>query len=177
MNFVVLGKSGSGKTELVKILTEQFKYEKIVTYTTRPIRDGEVDGVDYNFISLEQFKDMLDKDEFVEYFVAGNGWHYGTKKDSFNDDDMVIILTPSGLQALKDNEIDIVSFYIDVDDKERYIRQILRGDNINEIARRSNTDEEDFKGIESKVSYVIENNTNNIWDCVISTLSKISEKR
>ena len=93
------------------------------------------------------------------------------------DDDMVIILTPSGLQALKDNEIDIVSFYIDVDDKERYIRQILRGDNINEIARRSNTDEEDFKGIESKVSYVIENNTNNIWDCVISTLSKISEKR
>lgn len=176
MNLVILGKSGSGKTELVKILTENFKYDKIVTYTTRPIRKGEVDGVDYNFITVDKFNDMLDKDEFVEHFVAKNGWCYGTKKDSFNNDDMVIILTPSGLQSLKDNNVDVRSYYIDVDDNTRYIRQILRGDDIKEVARRSETDKHDFEGIQDKVDYIVTNNTDNIWDCVTGVLSTMCVK-
>ena len=112
MNFVIVGKSGSGKTEICKILTEQFKYEKIVTYTTRPIRNGEINGIDYNFVSLEEFQKMLEEGKFAEYFVAGNGWHYGTAKEDFSGDDKIIILTPSGLEKIKENGINIKSFYV-----------------------------------------------------------------
>lgn len=173
MNYVILGKSGSGKTEAVKILTEELRYEKIITYTTRPIREGEIDGVDYHFISLEEFNKMKDNDELLEYFVAGNGWCYGTRKDSFEDDDMIVILTPSGLEKIKESDIEVRSFYIDVDEKTRYIRQILRGDDIKEIARRSETDEKDFENC--KVDYVVSNNTDNIWDCVNDILSELSK--
>ena len=175
MNFVIVGKSGSGKTEICKILTEQFKYEKIVTYTTRPIRNGEINGIDYNFVSLEEFQKMLEEGKFAEYFVAGNGWHYGTAKEDFSGDDKIIILTPSGLEKIKENGINIKSFYVKVDDDKRYVRQILRGDDIKEIARRSETDKIDFDGIEAKVDYIVENNTDNIWDCVRSVMLQISE--
>ena len=174
MNFVIVGKSGSGKTELCKILTEQFKYEKIVTYTTRPIRDGEVDGVDYNFVSLAEFNKMLDEGKFAEYFVAGNGWHYGTAKEDFGKDNMLIILTPSGLKEIKKNGVQVKSIYVKVDDNKRYIRQILRGDDIKEIARRSETDKRDFEGIEDKVDYIVENNTEDIWDCVRAAMLDMS---
>lgn len=175
MNYVILGKSGSGKTEIAKIMTEEFRYDKIVTYTTRPMRDGEVDGIDYYFVSVDEFLKMQENGELVESFLAKNGWFYGTKKDSFNHNDMLIILTPSGLEKLKESNIPVVSFYIEVDDKERYIRQILRGDDIQEIARRSVTDEKDFESISDKVDFVVENNTSDIWDCVRDILNRLSK--
>ena len=107
-------------------------------------------------MSLEEFQKMLEEGKFAEYFVAGNGWHYGTAKEDFSGDDKIIILTPSGLEKIKENGIDIKSFYVKVDDDKRYVRQILRGDDIKEIARRSETDKLDFDGIEAKVDYIVE---------------------
>ena len=52
----IAGKTCSGKTRIVSELCKKFGYKKIVTYTTRPIRDKEVDGVDYHFISEEEFE-------------------------------------------------------------------------------------------------------------------------
>lgn len=170
MNYVIIGKSGSGKSKIVDVLTENFKFSKIVTNTTRPIREGEKQGVDYNFISKEEFDRMLENDELAEYFIAGNGWCYGTSKSDLEGDDKLIILTPSGLRQLQEKDIKFKSIYVVASDKKRYIRQIMRGDDIKEIARRSETDKVDFDGIEDEVDYIVYNDTS-IEDTIFGILS------
>ena len=50
-----------------------------MSYTTRAPRKGEVDGVNYNFVSVEKFKEMIEAKEFIEYFEVHNNF-YGTAK-------------------------------------------------------------------------------------------------
>jgi guanylate kinase len=76
---IVSSPSGAGKTTLTRRLIEEFtgQLEFSVSYTTRPMRPGEVDGRDYHFISLDRFEDMVRNHEFAEHaYVHGN--RYGT---------------------------------------------------------------------------------------------------
>jgi guanylate kinase len=76
--FIVSAPSGAGKTTLVERLVEQVPRLKMSrSYTSRPARDGETDGVDYNFVSRERFEAMIAAGEFLECAeVFGN--LYGT---------------------------------------------------------------------------------------------------
>lgn len=69
--FVVSGSSGAGKTTLVNAaleeLQKQFPIERVITYTTRPQREGEVDGKDYYFLSVEEFKKKIQEGFFIEW--------------------------------------------------------------------------------------------------------------
>jgi guanylate kinase len=76
---IVSSPSGAGKTTLTRRLLSEFKgqLEFSVSYTTRPMRTGEVDGKDYHFVTLETFEEMVRNREFAEYeYVHGN--RYGT---------------------------------------------------------------------------------------------------
>ena len=139
---VLVGKAGSGK-DFVRKKLESRGYSYAVSYTTRPPRDTEVDGLDYIFLSEEEFKKMIDNNEFYEY-VAFNGWYYGTTVDQFYTDD-VFIMTPHGISKIK--EIDRkTSFimYFDIDQDIRKERLMLRND-ADKVDRRIVADEEDFK--------------------------------
>ena len=57
---ILIGESAVGKDTLCTYLVDNNGYERIVTYTTRPPRDNEIDGVDYNFVSQEDFQEMID---------------------------------------------------------------------------------------------------------------------
>jgi guanylate kinase len=73
--------SGSGKTSIVKeIMRLNPKLKFSVSATTRKIRDNEVNGRDYHFISIEDFKRKIEKDEFVEYQEVYTNQFYGTLK-------------------------------------------------------------------------------------------------
>src|SRR6058998_4009331 len=76
--FIVSAPSGAGKTTLVERLVEQLPNLKMSrSYTSRPARDGEADGVDYNFVSRERFEAMIAAGDFLEWAeVFGN--LYGT---------------------------------------------------------------------------------------------------
>ncbi|MEJ5211246.1 MAG: guanylate kinase [Burkholderiales bacterium] len=78
--FVVSAPSGAGKTSLVRALLEADPQVRLsVSYTTRPPRPGEVDGVHYHFVSVEQFMEMLNRGDFLESAqVYGN--YYGTSQ-------------------------------------------------------------------------------------------------
>jgi guanylate kinase len=66
--FIVSSPSGAGKSTISrKLLAEEAGLEMSVSATTRPPRPGEVDGVDYHFVSLAQFKDMVGDNEFLEW--------------------------------------------------------------------------------------------------------------
>ena len=62
---VLVGQTNSGKTTVAKLL-EAYGYKRIVTYTTRPKRQGERNGIDYNFVTDEKFKSMIKNGDFAE---------------------------------------------------------------------------------------------------------------
>ena len=78
--YIVSAPSGAGKTSLVKALIDSAPLVRVsVSHTTRAMRPGEVDGVNYHFVSREQFNDMLQRNEFLEHAeVFGN--LYGTSQ-------------------------------------------------------------------------------------------------
>lgn len=153
---VLVGESASGKSSIEKYLAENYGYNKVVSYTTRPPREGEVDGVDYHFISVEQFYKLRGQDFFAETAMYRE-WCYGVAKEDCTDD-KVAVLTPHGLrQVSKLPDINVVSFYINVPRRDRLIKILQRGDNIEEAYRRSLSDIGQFDGISDEVDYIIYN--------------------
>ncbi|MFA5988398.1 MAG: guanylate kinase [Sphingomonas sp.] len=66
--FVLSSPSGAGKSTIArKLLADEADLEMSVSVTTRPIRPGETDGVDYHFVSLDKFRDMVANHEFLEW--------------------------------------------------------------------------------------------------------------
>ena len=80
--YIISAPSGAGKTSLVKKICEKYDFIKpSISFTTRKIRDTEVDGVDYFFITKDEFEDKINKNEFLEYQnVYGN--YYGSSLES-----------------------------------------------------------------------------------------------
>ncbi len=80
--FVVSAPSGAGKTSLLKqLIGELHSVQTSISHTTRTKREGEIDGVDYHFVEIEAFKDLMKSDAFYEHAeVFGNS--YGTSKSS-----------------------------------------------------------------------------------------------
>ena len=78
--YIVSAPSGAGKTSLVKALLDAQPQVRVsVSHTTRPMRPGEVDGVNYHFVSRKEFLERLEHDEFLEHAeVFGN--LYGTSQ-------------------------------------------------------------------------------------------------
>ncbi len=78
---LITAPSGSGKTSIVKYLLKEFpRLTFSVSATTRRPRDNEKDGVDYYFISEEEFKDKIHHKEFLEWEMVYEGKYYGTLK-------------------------------------------------------------------------------------------------
>lgn len=155
MLIVLVGKSASGKTTLEKYISDNFRYEKIVSHTTRPIRGNEVDGVDYHYVSDDVFNEMKLNDELVEHATFCN-WAYGISKKEIEDKkDAIVVVNPAGLRRLHKLDIPMAVFYVVCDDKTRYKRSIDRGDDIVEIALRSRSDTDCFNGIEDEVDRIL----------------------
>lgn len=157
---VIVGESASGKSSVAQCLRDKYGFKRIITYTTRPPRTGEIDLVDYHFINDARFEELERCDYFAET-ASYNGWKYGSAIEDYNDDS-VIILTPRGLRSvkqLKERGINknIVSFYINVPRRDRLIKCLERGDNIEEAYRRSLSDVGQFDGIENEVDLTIMN--------------------
>lgn len=153
---VLVGESASGKSSIEKYLVDNYDYSKVVSYTTRSPRPNEVDGVDYHFVSIEEFTKLKEQGFFAETAVYNN-WHYGTAREDCTDD-KIAVLTPHGLRQIsKVDGITTISFYINVPRRDRLIKILQRGDDIEEAYRRSLSDVGQFDGIEDEVDYVINN--------------------
>ena len=75
--FIISGPSCAGEDSIIKGLENYFPIERVVTTTTRERRPGEIDGIDYYFISKEKFREKLESNEFFEYAEQYNGNFYG----------------------------------------------------------------------------------------------------
>lgn len=67
MIYIITGPSGVGKNTIINELANKIDINFIVSHTTREIRENEIDGVDYHFVSLEKFQNMISNNEFIEF--------------------------------------------------------------------------------------------------------------
>lgn len=162
MILVFVGESASGKSTIEKLIHERYKdFSKVISYTTRPIRAGEQDGVDYHYITDEKFYSMADRDEFIEK-AQYRGWNYGSAKNDYSDGkNHIVVLTPHGCRSLKKwsekSGVKVVSVYFNVDRRSRMIKILNRGDDIDEAYRRNISDVGQFDGFEDEADYIIDN--------------------
>ena len=101
----VTGPSASGKTELVNNLCKLHGFSKLVSVTTRPPREGEVEGIEYYFISEDRFKELKDDGKLVQE-VNFNGKHYATTAEEIDKvlaggGIPIVIVEPGGVGQFK----------------------------------------------------------------------------
>lgn len=152
---VLYGKSASGKDTILQELLKK-GFQPIISHTTRPMREGEVDGKDYYFISTKEFLKEFVEDNFIEtrsYDTLLNGvketWHYGVHKDSIkeSDKDYITILDMQGLKEFIGyfGEDKIIPIGILASDETRKYRASKRGSFCEtEWDRRLKADDKDF---------------------------------
>lgn len=154
---VIVGESCSGKTTLADYIAKHSNYKKLITYTTRPIRPNEVDGIDYHFVTEDEFSDMNRNNCFIEV-ATYNNWLYGCPRMGIFDD-KIAVLSPSGFRQLKryNRDLPIISIYLLVSRRCRLMKALTRGDDIEEAYRRNLSDVGMFDGIENEVDFIIDN--------------------
>ena len=115
--FIVSAPSGAGKTTLVERLVAQTPHLRMSrSYTSRPARDGESDGVDYNFVSRERFEAMIAAGEFLEWAdVFGN--LYGTSAADTEavldaGSDLVLVIDVQGARKLRRRGIEATTIFV-----------------------------------------------------------------
>lgn len=115
--FIVSAPSGAGKTTLVERLVEQTPHLKMSrSYTSRAAREGEVDGVDYNFVSRERFEAMVVAGEFLEWAdVFGN--LYGTSAADTervleSGTDLVLVIDVQGARKVRRRGIETTAIFV-----------------------------------------------------------------
>ena len=168
MIIVLLGASGSGKSTIEHELATHHGFEKIISYTTRQPRVGEVNGRDYYFINNETFHEIIEDKLFAEYDEYSQERLYGTlKTDYTGDSNRIVVLTPNGLKQLKENcgSDNIFSVLVEANLGTRIKRYINRCgvnkfsyDDKNEISSRVERDFGMFLGVEKEVDLVVHNN-------------------
>ena len=115
--FIISAPSGCGKTSLVRGISRSYNFlELTISYTTRKMRRGEIDGKDYHFISPELFKNKVNKGEFIEHEAVYDN-NYGTTYDSINDivnlgKDALLEIDYKGMIKIKKMIPNAISIYI-----------------------------------------------------------------
>lgn len=157
---ILCGASCSGKTTIKQMLVDQ-GFLPGVSYTTRSMRPGEIEGTDYRFISKERFVELIESGFFFEYDDAFEDY-YGTSNEDFQRYD-VFILTPKAVRKLKDSGLlsDCVVIQLTAPLHERIKRAFERGDSIGKIMGRISADNKTFSGF-SDYDMVLENRDGNI---------------
>ena len=126
--------SGAGKTTLVKLLSEKKNFQISISHTTRRPRENETDGKDYFFISEEEFKNLINKSEFLEYAkVFGN--FYGStlspvKENLEKGKNVIFDIDWQGTQQIKNKKLKykLITFFVLPPSKEVLFNRLSNRD-------------------------------------------------
>lgn len=176
---IIAGPSGVGKTTVSKYLTEKYNIPRVVTHTTRPIRQGEIPGKSYYFETDESFKKL----HFFEHVKYGE-YQYGSSKEALekawakNDLVSLIVETDGVKSYLEKLGKQAYFIYLTVSDFSVLKKRLLgRGDKASEIDKRLNSFE--FKrdlhlsDELAKKAHVLNNDN---WEKTAKELDKIVKK-
>lgn len=160
----LFGESSAGKDSIQHWLEHNLKNtHSIVSYTTRPPREYEIEGREYHFISDIKFKTLIESNKMLEY-TKFNNWYYGTYINELDKNKINIgVFNPEGIRnILSHNDIDILPVWIKASEKTRLLRSLKREayPNCTEICRRFLADQDDFSRIDFDYEIYLNNNNN-----------------
>ncbi len=177
---VISGPSGVGKdsvlAEMKKLNNARFHYS--VTTTTRKQRPGEIDGVDYNFVTQKQFNELFDTSGFIESANVYGKW-YGVPKDPLRDalrnhKDVIVKIDVQGARTIKELVPDAVLIFLNAPSKIELERRLKKRktETLIDINRRLSTAIQEMKESEW-FDHVITNQTDDIKKAVVRILDLI----
>jgi guanylate kinase len=171
--YIVSGVSGAGKSTLFRAIMDN----EITSFTTRPQREGEVNGVDYLFITEEDFQMLLEEDGLIEH-AEYSGYRYGITRDEFEDrlsnGDAFIVVEFEGMKQLKEIYPNNESVYIFVEKDEAELHMRSRNDKEQSIQVRLSTYETEIKQL-AHYDYLIINEHGK-FDETVKKIKKIIGK-
>ena len=115
--YVISAPSGAGKTSLVRELCKRVAFiRSSISYTTRKIRESEIDGKDYFFTDKKHFESMIAKDQFIEYQSVYGNLYGSTKKNVLNQldegHDVILEIDYKGMMKIKSIYPEAITIYI-----------------------------------------------------------------
>ncbi len=155
---VITGASATGKTETAKELGSLYDIKKVVTHTTRAKRIGEIDDVDYHFVTKEQFLQLEKEGAFVETTEYNNNF-YGTTKKEIADNKVVVCETNGARVWLSCKDPRIVVYRLHASLQARALRMKQRGDDPILIEERLKNDVTRFADDQLKSNKIFEIDT------------------
>lgn len=177
--YILYGMSNAGKSTIEKMLWQR-GFNKVVSHSTRPSREHEINGIDYNFVGRDEFDIMAENDEFIEYrhYETKHGiWSYGIHKSAIDLSvgDYICVVDVNGIRSLREwfGEENVVPIYLYLTDywellKRSIDRQLHASkEQCEEICRRFLVDIEDFKEAEKLAVFKVNNvNANETVDII-----------
>lgn len=179
--FIISAPSGAGKTSLVHALIKEhgtlLNIYRVITYTTKQPRPGEMAGVDYHYLSHEEFLQKKEEGFFLEV-TDGLGHFYGTPRDileeCYRGKSPILIIDREGARTIKAQCPEAVCIWIHVPSLEQLMQRLRsRGaDSAEQIARRIARAEKEMKE-EGEVRFYTHHVTNDIFENAFNNLTKI----
>ena len=188
----IMGKSSSGKDTIFKKLKEKLDVNTYVMYTTRPIREGEKEGVTYHYISDEKMQRYIDGKEnnklieYRTYQTVHGPWTYATIADEQfkTNKDMMMLGTLESYEKMKEHfEKELLPIYIEVEDGLRLERALKREreqkePKYAELCRRFLADSKDFSEDNLKKAGIVKRFENIELDkCLNEILEEIKSNK
>jgi guanylate kinase len=136
---IISGTTCAGKGTVIKqLLANHNDIDLSISYTSRPKRESEVDGVDYFFVTKEEFEEKIKNDDFLEYAKVQYGAYYGTPKAEVikkleTGKDVILEIDVQGAKQIKEKYPETILIFIMAPSMEEVKRRIkMRGDENNE---------------------------------------------
>jgi guanylate kinase len=180
---VISGPSAAGKDATLKRMEELgYPFHFVVTATTRPRRPNEVDGVDYYFVSKQEFAEMLEKDELLEHAIV-YGQHKGIPKKQVQEaldsgKNVVMRIDVQGAATMRDLVPEAVFIFLTASSEQELIRRLekRRTETSEGLKRRIATAREEMKHLD-EFDYVVVNRDNHLDETVKTIAAIITAER
>lgn len=180
---VISGLSGVGKDVVLKGMREQgYIFHRVVTVTTRSPRPGEVEGVDYRFVSEDQYEAMMERGKLLEHAVV-YGRRYGVPEREIREPldrgrDAVLRIDVQGAKTIKEKMPQAVLIFLTASSMEELKRRLIgRGkDSPEEMERRMNRAREEM-GYLPKFDYLVVNRDGRLDDAVRQVMAIVTAEK
>jgi guanylate kinase len=180
---VISGPSGVGKDATLQLLRDSgHSFHFVVTATTRPIRPGEVDGVDYHFVSMGEFAEMIEQKELLEYAVV-YGDYKGIPKKHVRDalasgKDVIMRIDVQGAATIRRLVPNAVSIFLSAESEEELVRRLQerKTEAPDKLKMRIVTARQELKRV-FEFDYVVVNHGNKLESTVNQVLGIISAEK
>jgi guanylate kinase len=177
--------SGAGKTTLVKEISKRNNFQISISHTTRKPRSNETDGKDYYFVEESEFKNLIDKDKFLEYAKVFKNY-YGSSKDVVfkmlnNGENVIFDIDWQGTQQIINQKLNykiITIFILPPSRDELYNRLLNRDRNDEKIAKeRMRQFNEDVLHWKDYDFAVINDNLENCYKKIIKFIDSSNKEK